>query len=166
MQPKSRGAKAEPVVRTEELTLPWSNSFWNASIVSTATMWDFRSSEALTVTLKTFLWILIIFYCWNISLLAGSYSFFEPRAQINTSTTQCRHEQVKAAPCCLLLKQVVLDVLQHAQQSFLHLSLWERHLGARVSPHCDTLLLLHVFGPHFQTDGDSLHETNRKKINN
>lgn len=35
------------------VTLPWSNSFWNCSIESTATMLLFRSSEALTNTHQT-----------------------------------------------------------------------------------------------------------------
>lgn len=48
------------------LTLPWSNSFWNCSIVSAATMWLFRSSEALTNTHKHTL--------SGISFLAQSFS--------------------------------------------------------------------------------------------
>lgn len=60
---------------------------------------------------------------------------------------------------CLLLEQAVLDVLQHVDQPLLHLSFWNCQLCARVSPHCNTLTLLHIFRTHFQADRNTLDDT-------
>lgn len=59
----------------------------------------------------------------------------------------------------LLLEQVALDVLQHGEQPLLYLSFWNCHLCTCVSPHCNTLTLLHIFRTHFQADRNTLDET-------
>lgn len=58
----------------------------------------------------------------------------------------------------LLFKQAGLDVLQHGVQLLLHLGLGNGHLCTRVSPYCHTLTLLQVFGTHFETNRNPLHE--------
>lgn len=102
-------------------------------------------------------WVFRTFFAENSCLLRQKVTLWE-RSQ-RTKTVKLRGGQ-QTCPFCgiLLLEQAVLDVLQHGDQPFLHLSLWNCHLCARVSPHCDTLTLLHIFWTHFQTDRNSLNK--------
>lgn len=98
-------------------------------------------------------------------MLLTPFLFFYSVKITNELTNPGTASSLNPMCCVLLLKQAALDVLQHGQQLLLHVGFWNRGLCARVSPHGDTLTLLHVFGTHFQTDGNTLDKRPERETN-
>lgn len=80
---------------------------------------------------------------------------------LTADLSSCNKQSIKSdcgvSGCVLLFIEIGLDVLQHGEQLLLHLSFWNCHLCTWISPHCNALMLLHIFRTHFQTDRNPLN---------